>query len=154
MALFGTTKPLTEKTLKEAEKLVEEFFRLEGLNPHDQRLQGQQGAWWVLRGSALIYIFVHEAQNMNSLRIASPILFLPHENLLPFYRACLELNFGLINCAMSINKDIVYLLSERPLLGLDVEEVQDAMRILAYYADKYDNELADEFGARIYSETR
>ena len=151
MGLFGS-KPVAEKTLRECEKLVEEFFRQVGLNPNEQRVEGQKGAWWAMRGSAVVYIFVNEAQDMNTLRIASPILYLPHENLLPFYRACLELNYSLVNCAMAIYKDILYLITERPLLGLDPEELQDTMNILGFYADKYDNELADEFGAKIYSE--
>ena len=153
MAIFGS-KSVTEKTLQECEKLVETFFKNEGLNPKEHRVEGAKGTWWVSRGSAIIYIFVNEAQDMNTLRIASPILYLPHENLLPFYRACLEINYGLIYCGIAIDKDIAFLISERPLLGLDAEEVQDMMRILAYYADKYDNELAKEFGAQIYSEKK
>jgi len=154
MGLFGGTKPVTEKTLKECERLIEDFFKRKGLDPNQQRVEGQQGAWRVQCGSAVVYIFVHEIEKMNTLRIASPILYLPNENLLPFYRACLEINYGLINCAMAIDKNIVFILSERPLRGLDTEEIDDGLRLLAFYADKFGNELADEFGAKIYSEQK
>jgi type III secretion system-like peptide-binding chaperone len=121
------------------------------LNPNDQRVQDRQGTWWIMRGSAIVYIFVNEAENMNTLRIASPILFYLTK-LASILQSLSGNKLQFSRLAMAINKEIVCLISERPLLGLDVEKIMDAMRILAFYADRYDNELADEFGAKIYSE--
>ena len=46
------------------------------------------------------------------------------------------------------------LMHERPLKGLDAEEISDNMHMIAQFADKFDTELAEEFGATIYSERR
>ena len=122
------------------------------MNPDEHRVEGYDHGWWAMRGRAVVYVFVNEHDEMNSIRIVSPILYLPSENLLPFYRACLEINSELVSCALAVDKDVVMLVHERPLKGLDAEEISDNMHMLAHFADRFDNELAQEFGARIYSE--
>ena len=151
MGLFGSAR-VKETTLADCRRLIEDFLRKEGLNPEEQRVEGYEHGWWAMRGSALVYVFVNEHEVGSSIRIVSPILILPEENLLPFYRACLEINSELVSCAVAIDKDVVMLVHERPLKGLDAEEISDNMHMIAQFADKFDNELAEEFGATIYSE--
>ena len=151
MGLFGSPR-VKETTLMECRKLIEDFLRQEGLKPEEQKVDGYEHGWWAMRGTAVVYVFVNEHEEGNTIRIVSPILFLPEDNLLPFYRACLEINSELVGCAMAIDKDVVMLVHERPLKGLDAEEISDNMHMLAHFADRFDNELAQEFGAKIYSE--
>ncbi|NIM99407.1 MAG: hypothetical protein GTO24_15460 [candidate division Zixibacteria bacterium] len=59
---------------------------------------------------------------------------------------------GLMNCAIAVTEDKVAIVSERPLVGLDSEELEGRLTYLAGVADDLDDKLADEFDARIYSQ--
>ena len=149
MGLFK--KKTKEITIEECKEMVEKFMRKKGLDPSQQRLKGDQIGWFAIRGSAYIYIFINQYDNFNSIRVYSPILYLPEENILPFYRKCLELNWELKNCAICVYENEVALVVERPIEGLDPEEVEWTIDYLSQVADNLDNKLADEFGARIFS---
>jgi len=152
MGLFGTKK-IKETTVKDCVGMVEDFLRGARLNPDNQRISDDDGLGWVVsRGSALIYILLNDRDGMHSLRIVSPIVYLPEENILPFYRKCLELNMGLFNCSLAASEDTVYVVHERPIAGLDAEEFEGTLSFLGSVADDLDNNLADEFGAKIFSE--
>lgn len=153
MGLFGARK-VSEGTVAQVTKLVENFFQKIRFNPHQQQIQSARGfGWWIGRGSAIIYIFVQESEKGGVyLRVVSPIVYLPKENLIAFYRKMLDINNDLVNCALATDKDVVLLVSQRPTLGLDQEELDDIVSTLAQTADGLDHELNKEFGCRIYSE--
>ena len=152
MGLFGTKK-VKETSAQDCVGMIENFFRKVGANPNDQRLSDDDGlGWWIGRGSALIYLLLNERDNFCTLRIVSPIVHLPENHILPFYRKLLDMNMGLYNCALATNEDTVYVIHERPIAGLDQEEFEGTLNFLSAVADDLDNKLADEFGAKIYSE--
>jgi hypothetical protein len=84
--------------------------------------------------------------------VFSPILYLPPENILPFYRRCLEINRELLNCALCVQEDKVALVSQRFVEGLDPVELEGTIGYVAAAADDLDNKLADEFGAKMCGE--
>ena len=61
---------------------------------------------------------------------------------------------GLINRGsnLAVSEDKVFVLHERPITGLDVEEFEGTLNFLSSIADDLDNQFADEFGAKIYSQ--
>ena len=149
---FLGTKKVTERSVQDCIKIVEDFLNSVGLNPSVQRIDDPETlGWWASRGSALIYILLNDRDSFQSIRILSPILYLPEENILPFYRRCLELNMGLFNCAIGVSEDKVYIVTERPIVGLDPEEFEGTVNFLSATADDLDDKLADEFSARLYS---
>ena len=150
MGFFGKKEKQVSK--EDCIAMVEDFITNIGLNPSDQRLKGDTIGWVLSRGSAIIYIMIFEYENLTTIRVYSPILYLPEENILPFYRKCLEINFSLVNCAICVYEDKVALVVERPIGGLDPEELEGMTNYLSSVADDLDNKLADEFGARILSE--
>jgi len=150
MGFFG--KKAQEVSKEDCITMVENFITNIGLNPSEQRLKGDTIGWVIRRGSAITYIMIFEYENFTSIRIYSPILYLPEENILPFYRKCLETNFNLVNCAICVYEDKVALVVERPIGGLDPEELQGMINYLSSVADDLDNKLGDEFGAKILSE--
>lgn len=153
MGLFGT-KPVKETTARDCIKMVDNFFQKIGLDSSRQKLPDRDTTgWWAQRGSAIVYIILNEHDDLETIRIISPILNLPNENILPFYRRCLEINMSLFNCAIGVYDDKVVLISERPIDGLDPEELEGNINFLSGVADDLDNKLADEFGANLYSET-
>lgn len=135
--------------------LIEEFFKKVGLDPQSSRLEGMEKnvvGWSLRRGSAQIYLYLLDYEKNSALRIVSPILLLPEGMLLPFYRRCLELNFGLQNCAFAVSKETMFLVTERPMDQLDSAEIENCIGVISWAADTYDDELAKEFGARLCSE--
>ncbi|MEE9252699.1 MAG: hypothetical protein V3U74_05025, partial [Thermodesulfobacteriota bacterium] len=55
-----------------------------------------------------------------------------------------------LNCALAIDKNVLFIISERPITGLDAEELEGTVMQVSYQADKLDNELSDEFGSKMY----
>jgi len=81
--------------------------------------------------------------------IKSPLVFLPKENLLPFYRRLLDLNCGdLMLGALATEGNTILLRTTVPMAGLD----EDGFRFWVFstlgLADELDDLLIDEFGAR------
>lgn len=154
MGLFGTKKiEVKEIGIRECVKMIEGFFKKFNINPNQQRVSDRETlGWWLKRGSALVYIILNQAEDMPTVRIVSPILYLPETYILPFYRKCLELNVELVNCAFGVSDDRVVLVSERPIDGLDAHELEGTIKYLSAVADDVDDKLASEFKARMYLE--
>jgi len=151
MGLFGTEK-YSHGLTSEAKTMVEAYFTRRNLDAHEHALKDAQGlGWWLLEGSAKIYIYVTEANQGATLRITSPIVELPKTNLEGFYRHLLDLNGSLSSCALSTHENIVLVVAQRPTFGLVQEELDDLVWHVAYVADQLDNKLAEQFGCRMYS---
>ena len=152
MGFFGSDE-VSKGTVDEVSGLIQNFYNKIGISADQQKLQSASGnGWWVNRGSAIIYIFVQDSQTGPFIRVVSPIVYMPPQNLLPFYRKLLDHNNNLLGCTLSTDKDVVMLVAQRHTLGISQEELDDMVDTLARVADTLDNELATEFGARIYSE--
>jgi hypothetical protein len=137
-------------------RMVESLLEELGAEPKDCRLalesKGVRG-WNIQKGSAEIIILIAlDDDNNPTIEVFSPILKLPSQNILPFYRKCLELNRYLIGCATCVNEDKVLVRAELPLGGLDLESIALMILNVAGAADQLDDELADEFGAKLYRE--
>lgn len=154
MSFFGNLFSENEVTVEECVDMVEKFMKERGLDPKKQAISNKKGitSWGVVRGSALIYIFILDSEDGSpTIRVVSPILILPDKNILPLYRKCLEINMNLFGCALAVDEDRIVVVSERPINGLDVSELDWMLDHLAHVADEYDNRLADEFGATLAS---
>lgn len=151
MGLFGGGRRNTpmnnvERTVLYVEKLLSEVLE----NPAQARMQDQLG-WNIILGSANIEILIAENEQGQTLQVVAPLLHLPQTGLLPFYRRLLELNMMTPGITFGVYGDVVFLYNERPLEGLDEIEVRDIIQRMALNADKYDNELVQEFGGRLYN---
>jgi hypothetical protein len=144
-----------ERTVGDCIKIVEGFLEKNGMNPSEHRLPSQGAhSWWVVRGSALIYIYLIQHENHATLRMVSPILYFPEERVVALYRKCLEINMELLNCALGVYQDTVAVVSERPTSGLDTIEFAGTLDYLSAVADDLDDKLAIEFGAKLYGGIR
>jgi hypothetical protein len=142
------------KTLADHAAVVEDFLRNVGINPVGSRIKDSgknRFGWIVVRGSATVYITIDDSEGKGLFRIFSPILKLPQDKLLPFYRRLLEMNFAMIGCAFAVKDDSVVVVSERYLEGLDPIEIEIGLDQLSYVADGVDDQLAKEFGAQMIS---
>jgi hypothetical protein len=82
-----------------------------------------------------------------TLAVSAGILRLPPQDLLPFYRRCLELNRILVGCSIGVEGDLVVVASERSLADLNRRAVARMLLNVASAADQFDDDLAEEFGA-------
>ncbi len=152
MSWFAKKKPQVEDVTSAA-RIVGEALGKIGVDPRPERLPGDRGfGWSIRRGSAVVFITVNQENNHAYLRLTSPILYLPSENLLPLYRTLLGINMELTSAALAVHEDKVCIVSERPVEGLDHVEADDLLKRISHYADELDNKLAAEFGARLYTE--
>ncbi len=151
MTLFGAHK-VNKGTANEVVHMLEHYFKRRGLNSHDQQVDGAEGyGWWVIEGSARIYIFVQKGATGVVLRITSPILRLPKTNQEGFYRRLLDINADLNSCALATYEDTVLVIAQRPILDLEQAELDGLIWQVAYVADLLDNKLSAEFGAPMYN---
>jgi hypothetical protein len=59
---------------------------------------------------------------------------------------------NLIGCALGVYEDKVAAVGERPITGLDLEELEYMIHSVSGVADDLDDQLADECGAPLFSE--
>lgn len=145
-------KQTSKVSVEESVQMIQRFLSECGVDPNSSRLEAENCLGWLIqKGSASIYIIIGKNQLIDevTLEVFSPILKLPKQNILPFYRRCLEVNRYLIGCALCVEKDSVMVVSERQLDGLSYEEVKAMIIGIAHAADKMDDELAQEFGAQV-----
>lgn len=132
--------------------MVERFLKECGVNLSNAKLEDSL-TWVISKGSASIFISIskNEFLEETTLEITSPILRLPSQNILPFYRRCLEINGCLVGCAICACDDRILVTSERTLRGLDYQEVEEMILAVANAADLIDDELSEEFGAKLFN---
>jgi hypothetical protein len=123
-----------------------------GLNPAEARIADTY-TWQFQRGTALIEMrLIKEDGGGTFFQISAPVMHLPHDNLLYLYRRLLELNMQLVGAAFAIYRDVVYLVDERPVPGLDDNEAHAMINTVAGFADQLDDTLVEEFGGRLYGQ--
>ncbi|GAB4308080.1 MAG: hypothetical protein Kow00117_01350 [Phototrophicales bacterium] len=154
MLFAGRNNRDSSKSLSHFARIVEEILTALDVNLQEARLDTEQGyGWHFLRGSAIIEIYITEQNGRGYMQVLSPIIHLPETGLLPLYRRLLEYNLQLTNASLGVYLDVVYVFNERPLQGLDAAETNTIITMVAGYADDLDNELLNEFGGRLYSQT-
>lgn len=143
------------QALEHHARTVEDILNHIGVEPGSARMPDVEYGygWSFRRGSAIIEIYVSEQDERGYLQVLSPILHIPATGLLPLYRRLLELNMQLTNASMGIYFDVIYVFNERPLEGLDANEANNIITLVAGYADELDNQIQEEFGGRLFSQT-
>lgn len=152
MGLFGTKKA-SKVSIDQVVGMVHEYYRRRGLELAGHTVEATEGyGWWITEGSAKVYIFVQEVQGGPVVRVNSPILHFPEENREAFFLRLLEINRDLSYCCVAAFDDVIIVSGQRPILGLDQEELNDLIWNVSYVADKLDDDLAEEFHARIFTQ--
>jgi hypothetical protein len=108
--------------------------------------------WIWKNGSATIEVFIQTINFDNGgrrdyLRIFSPLLEIPTNNLLNFYRHLLELNDKRLGVKLCIapNTQTVYATYERDIRGMDYQELTTCIIDLELWADELDDQLKAQF---------
>ena len=103
-------------------------------------------------GSAVILIeFVVYEDQTSYVILHSPIVKLPPDNLLAFYRHLLELNDDIAGqVSIGVDHDVVSVVAGRAIEGLTEEGLAGIMLAIGGIADDLDDYLHEKFGAPFY----
>jgi hypothetical protein len=154
MGLFGTKKS-NKMTSERVVEMFAEYYQRRGLDIKGHGVPGCDGyGWWITEGSAKIYIFVQEDRIGNVVRVHSPILKYPETKREAFFLRLLETNRDLSGCCVSAFDGVIMVSGQRPITGLDQEELNTLIWNVSYVADTLDDQLAEEFGAELYKEAQ
>lgn len=107
-------------------------------------------SWELFSGNVVTYIYLNFKNEIPTLRVLTPLVYMPQSNILPMYRECLELNNSVYYGSICIIKDVVFLVMQRPLDGLDAEQFKNIILYFAGFGDDLDDKLAEKFGAQLY----
>ena len=133
--------------------MINEYYKRRGLESKNHGVPGCEGyGWWITEGSAKIYIFVQDDRIGTVIRVHSPILNFPEKNREAFFLRLLEINRDLSGCSVSAFDGVIMVGGQRPIVGLDQEELNSLIWSVSYAADMLDDQLNEEFGAPIYKE--
>ena len=139
-------------------KFVNTTLRDLGYDPDQARLDSpapEQTRWRIQKGSAAVFITVLHETRQNILRLVAPILHAAGvSEPVRLHRRLLELNLStLYQCAFALDPsgDVV-VTSDRLCVEIDREEVKSMIDVLAFFADRYDDELVEEFGGSRWGE--
>ncbi len=134
--------------------LVEQVIRGLGIDPRASRTEREGHVAFALRrGSARILIAIHAPSAElpdGRLRVVAPVVHLPApERESALFRRLLEANATeLVGAAFAISGGEIVVVAERSVEDLDASEVDSVIRNVGRVADRYDDELAAQFGAK------
>jgi hypothetical protein len=127
--------------------VIIEVLRARGVDAHEA-YKPDSGLWIVPAQPAPIILRVLRAEDEEDVDYIEAVMRLgplPAQNLLAFYRALLESNTRLANAAFAISSDGVFLRQQRPLAGLDEDELNDIISALIHAASAEFGELLEQF---------
>lgn len=132
-------------------EMIHCYVEFVGLS-RDQAYNTERKNWRWKNGSANIEVLIDSLNFSNGsrrdyLRIFSPLMTIPANNLLAFYRHLLELNDSKLGVKLTIqpNTQNVFATYERDIKGMDYSELSTCISDLEYWADKLDDELKAQF---------
>jgi hypothetical protein len=143
----------TATLLEHYRGVVEEILADNGIDPQanlEEALERERYSWCLKRGSATVFIEIFSEGGESYFMVDCPILYLPPSNVEGFFRKLLEINDQLIEGTLALRSDEIHLVAVRPLKGLDATEASGMLDRISAWADQLDNQLSEEFGARLW----
>lgn len=149
-AILGRDDP-PEEVIQDAKSQIALLLIEADLKPGEDWEETEDG-FLFKRGSALILIkFVVDEDEIPYVTFHSPIVQLPPDNLLVFYRRLLELNSAIGGqVAIGVDHDTVEINAIRSVEGLTEQGIAEALEVVSSMADDLDDYLHDEFGAPFF----
>ena len=126
---------------------------LPGIFSDEKDLYGMndEGNVAIKKGGATLFVEfgLDEDNDFGWVLIYSPLVYMPEDALLPFYRKLLDINYDeSVVGRLSTNEDIVYLARTLTTDDRDLRAVLSTVAALAYEADGITEYLIEEFDVR------
>jgi hypothetical protein len=132
-------------------EMVERVITELGVDP--KLCRGQNLGQWSMRlGSANVWIDVFQSKDAQGnyidggyLQIMAPIMEIPADRQVEFFRELLEINHKLYGVGFTKFENGIYIKSIRELENLEQSEVMATFRRVGYYSDDYDDMLKSKY---------
>lgn len=122
-----------------------------GFDPRVSRIQGAGNpAWIVSTGGVALFVSIDDRDGSHVLLLDSPLVYMPPQDLLSFYRKLLGLNMALAGEALAMDKDVVHLVREQILEGLAPATAARLLQAMLRSADALGDLLLHEFPSSRY----
>jgi cytochrome c1 len=138
--------------------IVQKHLESGGLEPDQVKMKtaDKHPAWAFRQGSASVRIHLlpgDKESDYGYFQVVAPVIILPESEREQVFQRLLELNADqLWSCAFAIRQDRVIITADRTTRDLDGSEVVEMIERVAAYADKFDDELVEEFGGTRYTD--
>jgi hypothetical protein len=131
--------------------VIEVLTRL-GIDPAANQLPDSGGRGWAVPAEgSVLFLRVIEVEGQPALQMTCPILYMPPQDLLPFYRRLLDINTELANAALAMDRDIVVVVARQAVDGLTADALESLLRQNQHVTDMLAKGLIQEFnGARFW----
>lgn len=152
MSLFARTEERTAAEIVDGWR-QELWEALPGIFSDEEDRYGinDEGNIAIRKGCATLFVnfVLDEDSGVGGVLVYSPLVHMPEEALLPFYRKLLEINYDeSVLGRLSTHEDVVYLARALTSEGCDQRAVIATVAALANEADGIASYLIGEFGAR------
>jgi hypothetical protein len=131
--------------------MINQYVESIGLTP-EAVYNTEKKIWRWRKGSANIEVFIQtigfeKGGARDYLRIFSPLMKIPVNDLLAFYKHLLHLNDTNLGVKITImpGSEWVYATYERDIRGMDYHELATCIADMEYWADALDDELKTAF---------
>ena len=145
-----------EINLEKADNIVKELLESMGTNHKDAQMDIEDKnmlGWAISVNDIIIYIYIFQSDEKTLfIKFVSPIMYIPNENILPFYRKLLEVNNILHDIGFSIENNLVLMFAERRIDLTSIEESKYIILYLARIAKDIALPISEEFNAKIFKE--
>ncbi len=146
-SLNNGTAPLPD-ALEIYHDVIIDVLRSRGIDSQ-QAYKADSGLWIVPAQPAPVVLRLKSAEEdddgIDYIEAVMRLGPLPAQNLLAFYRALLESNMRLVNASFAVSSDGVFLRHQRPLAGLDEDELNDIISSLISAAAAEFSSLIEQF---------
>jgi len=127
-----------QTTVDDVEKWLEVIFESEGLILSEHKIEDSEQKSWAIGSVGYDHIYVTITINDTDpevifLEMNSMLGGMPQNNLLPFYRKCLELNYSLFNSSITLIGAQVHFVQQQYL-----ENINDG-KLASMFADQFSN---------------
>ncbi len=137
----------TMANIEEHYNVIEAAIQSLGVEPERCRDEKEPGAWAVMRGEQEIWIdcWHIEEEDRAYFQVLAPVLEVPSDMPLPFYREVLEINYNLFGVAFGIFKNMLALKVIREAEGLDETEALNTITRVGNYAGDFGPALLKKY---------
>lgn len=119
-------------------RLIEDLITKLGNDPQKSRMS-QPGQWEVKKQKLPVWLYItyNKFYKEYFLQVAAPIIRMPKENQAAFAEQLINLNSKLVGAAFMEKNGVVYMNTDREMIGLEFEEAYRLVCRVINYAKYY-----------------
>ena len=149
-AILGRDDP-PDEVIQECKFKIRVILEASALNEGEEWHETEEGFIFQSGSAAILVGFTVDEDGDPHIAIHSPIVKLPSDNLLAFYRRLLEINWELYGrVTIGVGHDTVVVCAIRDIEGLNEIGLAKITGMVGDVADALDDALHEEFGAPFY----